>query len=256
MYHHCPCAQEVTCLNNCRPVALTPVSMKSFERIILAHIKDNIPTDLDSHHLAYQVNRSAEDACYSWALALASNSINWFLNSLNVRMGSLTSATIILNTQGCVLGLALFTQDCAPIQPRNTRVKFADDTTVVGLIGHNNQTYYRQEVQHLAEWGLENNVVLNTTKTSGRRLQEYNTAPFSSIEQRWREGFPSNSWEPTLQRTWHGHWAPPVCWRGPSRGSIFLPPQLLTNVYRSTTESIPCHSCVVWDGSYLWKAGW
>lgn len=127
-------------------------------------------------------------------------------------------------TQGCVLDLALFTQDCAPIQPRNTRVKFADDTTVVGLIGHNNQTYYRQEVQHLAEWGLENNVVLNTTKTSGRRLQEYNTAPFSSIEQRWREGFLSNSWEPTLQRTWHGHWAPPVCWRGPSRGFIFLPP--------------------------------
>ncbi len=35
---------------------------------------------------------------------------------------------------------------------------------MVGLICVNNETYYRQEVQHLAEWCLDSNLVLNTTK--------------------------------------------------------------------------------------------
>jgi hypothetical protein len=32
----------------------------------------------------------------------------------------------------------------------NTIVKFADDTTVVGLITNNNETVYREEVRDLA----------------------------------------------------------------------------------------------------------
>ncbi|XP_078794170.1 uncharacterized protein slc39a11 isoform X5 [Oryzias latipes] len=57
-----PKKSSVSCLNDYRPVALTPVIMKCFERIILNHIKDIIPATLDSHQFAYRENRSTEDA--------------------------------------------------------------------------------------------------------------------------------------------------------------------------------------------------
>lgn len=71
----------------------------------------------------------------------------------NVRIGTLTSDTIIMNTgssQGCVLGPALFTpftRDCVPIHSSNTGVKFVD-TIVVGLIADNDETWHRLEVLH------------------------------------------------------------------------------------------------------------
>ena len=42
---------------------------------------------------------------------------------------------------------------------------FADNTTVIGLISNNDETAYREEIQHLATWCTENNLLLNTTKT-------------------------------------------------------------------------------------------
>jgi hypothetical protein len=47
----------------------------------------------------------------------------------------------------------------------NTIIKFADDTTVVGLITDNNETAYREEVRDLAGWCQNNNLSLNVTKT-------------------------------------------------------------------------------------------
>ncbi len=57
-----PKKQAVRCLNDYRPIALTPIIMKCFERLVLFYIKANIPTDLDSHQFAYCRNRSTEDA--------------------------------------------------------------------------------------------------------------------------------------------------------------------------------------------------
>ena len=52
----------VNCLDNYCPVALTPIIIKYFERLILSHIKSAILADLDQHQLAYRANRSTEDA--------------------------------------------------------------------------------------------------------------------------------------------------------------------------------------------------
>ena len=46
-----PKKQAVKCLNDYRPVALTPIIMKCFERLVLHYIKDIIPADLDIHQL-------------------------------------------------------------------------------------------------------------------------------------------------------------------------------------------------------------
>jgi hypothetical protein len=47
----------------------------------------------------------------------------------------------------------------------NTIIKFADDTTVVGLITDNNETAYREEVRDLTVWCKNNNLSINMIKT-------------------------------------------------------------------------------------------
>ena len=59
----------------------------------------------------------------------------------------------------------LFTHDCMARHDSNTIIKFADDTTVVGLVTDNNETAYREEVRDLARWCQNNNVSFNVTMT-------------------------------------------------------------------------------------------
>ncbi|KAI3363725.1 hypothetical protein L3Q82_001339 [Scortum barcoo] len=157
--------------------------MKCFERIILKHIKDIIPAGLDQYQFANRENRSTEDAV-SIALHTALTHLqlpntylcHWIRDFLTnmpqvVRIWDNTSSTLVLSTgtpQGCVLSPALFTlftSDCSAIHSTNTIVKFADDTTIVGLISDNDETHYREEIQHLTQWCSNNNLVLNTSKT-------------------------------------------------------------------------------------------
>ncbi|KAK0139829.1 putative RNA-directed DNA polymerase from transposon BS [Merluccius polli] len=89
----------------------------------------------------------------------------------SVRLGPHHSSTITLSTgspQGCVLSpllYALYTHDCSPAHPTNRIIKYADDTTVVGLICNGDETVYRAEVRKLLSWGSDNNLTLNVHKT-------------------------------------------------------------------------------------------
>ncbi len=68
----------------------------------------------------------------------------------SVHVGRNTSSTTTLSTgvpQGCVLSPLLFTlltHDCTAKFSSNHIIKFADDTTVVGLIKNNDETHYRK----------------------------------------------------------------------------------------------------------------
>ena len=56
----------------------------------------------------------------------------------------------------------------------NMIIKFADDTTVVGLITDNDETAYREEVRDLAGWCQNNNLSLNVTKTNEMIVDDRN----------------------------------------------------------------------------------
>jgi hypothetical protein len=88
-----------------------------------------------------------------------------------VRVVNITSAMLTLNKgapQGCVLSLllhSLFTHDYVARNDSNTIIKFADDTTVVGLITGDDETAYWEEVSDLSVWCQDKNLYLNISKT-------------------------------------------------------------------------------------------
>jgi hypothetical protein len=98
------------------------------------------------------------------------------------------SAMLILNTgapQVCVpspLLYSLFTDDCVAKHDTNTIIKFADDTTVVGLITDNDETSYREEVRDLAVWCQYNNLSLNVSKTKELIVDYINRAVLERVE--------------------------------------------------------------------------
>ncbi len=88
-----------------------------------------------------------------------------------VRLGKFSSSTRTTSTgapQGCVLSpllFSLYTNDCITKDPSVKLLKFADDTTLIGLIQDGDESAYRQEVEQLAVWCSLNNLELNTLKT-------------------------------------------------------------------------------------------
>ena len=100
----------------------------------------------------------------------------WILDFLTdrpqrVRVGTLESGVLTLNVgapQGCVLSpslYSLFTNDCRSSNSSVHMIKFADDTTLEGLISNNDETAYRAEVKRLETWCYDNNLELNVSKT-------------------------------------------------------------------------------------------
>jgi len=203
----------MTVLNDYRPVALTSVVMKSFEKLVLAHLKDITGPSLDPLQFAYRANRSVEDAVnmglhnvlqpldrpwayvrilfvdfssafntilpnlllYKLTQLSVPTSISQWINSFLtdrlqlVRLGKYTSSTRTMSTgapQGCVLSpllFSLYTNNCTSKDPSVKLLKFADDTTLIGLIQDGDESAYRQEVKGLAVW-CSLNLELNTFK--------------------------------------------------------------------------------------------
>ena len=105
-------------------------------------------------------------------LGLTPSLCSWVLDFLidrpqTVRVGTRTSGTRTVSTgtpQGCVMSPLLYTlspYDCASTQRNATNIKFADDTTAVGLITGGVETDYREEVAQLVSWCHTNNLSLS-----------------------------------------------------------------------------------------------
>ena len=52
-----------------------------------------------------------------------------------------------------------------PVHGSTAIIKFAEDTSVVGLISDEDEPSYREEVQLLTTWCTDNNLTLNLTQT-------------------------------------------------------------------------------------------
>ncbi|CDQ97873.1 unnamed protein product [Oncorhynchus mykiss] len=164
-----PKKAKVTELNDYRPIALTSVITKCFERLVKDHITSTLPDTLDPLQFSYCPKRSTD--CLSYpdkrntyvrmlfidyssafntivpsklvikleTLGLDPTLCNWVLDFLTgrpqvVRVGNIFTP-LILNTgapQGCVLSpllYSLFTLDCVAMHASNSIIKFADDTS-------------------------------------------------------------------------------------------------------------------------------
>ena len=210
-----PKKPRITGLNDYRPVALTSVVMKSFERLILPHLKTITTPLLDPLQFAYRANRSVDDAVnlalhsilqhldspgtYARILFVdfssAFNTIlpallqdklsqlnvpdslcRWITHFLTdrrqfVRLGKTVSDSVSISTgspQGCVLSpllFSLYTNCCTSSHQSVKLMKFADDTTLIGLISNGDESVYRREVARLVSWCGHNNLQLNAQKT-------------------------------------------------------------------------------------------
>ena len=210
-----PKKPRTTGLNDYRPVALTSVVMKSFERLVLPHLKAITVPLLDPRQFAYRANRSVDDAVnmalhytlqhldspgtyarilfvdFSSAfntilpallqvrlsqLHVPDSTCRWITDFLSdrkqrVKLGKHLSESQTISTgspQGCVLSpllFSLYTNSCTSSHQSVKLLKFADDTTLFGLISGGDESAYRWEIDHLVTWCSQNNLDLNPLKT-------------------------------------------------------------------------------------------
>ncbi|XP_055724603.1 uncharacterized protein LOC129815157 [Salvelinus fontinalis] len=186
---------------------------------------------------------------------------NWVLDFLMgrhqlMKEGHNISTPLILNTwapQRCVLSplqYSLFTHDCVAMHVSNSIIKFADDTTVVGLITNKDETAYREDVR---VWCQENNLPLNVNKTKEMivdfRKQQRDHPPIHingtvvEVESFKFLGGQTEMVHPHRQRGEEGATAP----LQPQK--FGLSPKTLTNFYRCTIESILLGCITSWYGN-------
>ncbi|KAK0135058.1 putative RNA-directed DNA polymerase from transposon BS [Merluccius polli] len=89
----------------------------------------------------------------------------------HVKLGKHVSDSQSISTgspQGCVLSpllFSLYTNSCTSSHQSVKLLKFADDTTLIGLISDGDKSAYRWEADHLVTWCHQNNLELNALKT-------------------------------------------------------------------------------------------
>ncbi|KAK1783969.1 hypothetical protein P4O66_004634, partial [Electrophorus voltai] len=277
-----PKKPTVSCLNDYRPIALTSIIMKCFERLVMRHIKTQLPPSLDPLQFAYRSNRSTDDAIsatlhlvlthldkkgtyvrmlfidFSSAfntivphhligklslLGLNTSLCNWILDFLtgrpqSVRIGSSTSNTTTLSIgapQGSVLSPLLFTlltHDCAAMHSSNHIIKFADDTTVVGLINKDNESAYREEESKAR----------SLPACNGSSVEIVKNIKFFGVHTAENLTWTLNTSSITKRAQQHLYFLRKL-------REAHLPSPILTTFYRGTIESILSSCIITWFGN-------
>ncbi|KAL0171074.1 hypothetical protein M9458_031385, partial [Cirrhinus mrigala] len=205
-------------------------------------------------------------------LSVPSSISQWITSFLTdrqqlVRMGTLMSSSCTTNTgapQGCVLSpllFSLYTNNCTSKDPSVKLLKFADDTTLIGLIQDGEESAYRQEVEQLAVWCSLNNLELNTLKTVEMiidfRRNPSALPPLSIMDSTVAavETFKFLGSIITWDLKWDTH-IDSITKKAQQRlyflqhlRKFNLPQELLKQSYSAVIESVLCTSITVWFGS-------
>ncbi|TWW77638.1 hypothetical protein D4764_12G0010280 [Takifugu flavidus] len=180
---------------------------------------------LDPLQFAYRANRSVDDA---W--------ITHFLTDRRqyVRLGKTVSDSITISTgspQGCL-------------------IKFADDTTLIGLISDGDETAYRREVARLVSWCGHNNLQLNAQKTESHSpfaplaLMDSPITIVDSFRFLGTTITRDLKWEPTISSLIKKAQQRMFFLR--QLRKLKLPPRMLAQFYTAIIESILTSSITVW----------
>ncbi|KAM9783542.1 mitochondrial import inner membrane translocase subunit tim16 isoform 1-T1 [Syngnathus typhle] len=142
----------------------------------------------------------------------------------------------------------------------NRIVKFADDTTLVGLITKGDETQYRLEVDLLTTWCGDNNLLLNVDKTKeivvdfrkghtqhlpltidGAVMERVSSARFLGVHISEDLSWSTNTTSLTKKAQRRLYFL-----RKLRRASA--PPAVMTTFYRGTIESVLSSCIAVWGG--------
>ncbi|KAI4890846.1 hypothetical protein NFI96_032433 [Prochilodus magdalenae] len=240
-----PKKPTITCLKDYRPVALTSTAMKCFERLVKTHICSTLPATMDPYQFAYHSNRSTDDA-----IALTVHSALTHLNRKNTYVRMFIDYSSAFNT----IILA----------------KLIPKLTDMGLNSHlcnwildflTCRPQVRQG-QPLSEWCYHNNLSLNISRTKEmivdyRKLQRGGHSPLyiNGAEMEWVSSVRFLRVHLTDDLTLSLHTNKVV--RSACHRLFFLRrlrkfrllPDILTNFYRCTIESILTACITVWYGS-------
>ncbi|KAK3506942.1 hypothetical protein QTP70_031710, partial [Hemibagrus guttatus] len=201
-------------------------------------------------------------------LGLNTSLYNWIMDFLtgrpqSVRIWNNFTSTTMLSTgapQGCVLS-PLLTHNCALLHSSNHIVKFADDTTVVGLISKIEESAYREEVQHLTAWSKANSLSLNVDKTKEmvvdfRRAQSDHSQLFidgSSVEiinsTKFLGVHLAENFTWSLNTTSISKKAQQRLYFPRRLRKAHLPSDILTMFYRGTIKSVLSSCITAWFGN-------
>ncbi|KAK1795717.1 hypothetical protein P4O66_001026 [Electrophorus voltai] len=262
-------------LNDYRPVALTSVVMKCFEKLVRDFITSSLPASMDPLQFAYRHNRSTDDAIAHLLHTTLThldegrgNYVKMLFTDHNQYGWATASSTLTLSTgapQGCVLSpllYSLYTYDCTATSSSNIIVKFADDTVVVGLISDNDERAYLEEIKHLENWCQENNLLLNISKTkemivdcSKKQERHYQPVRISGTTVERVDSFRYLGVHILQDLSWSRHTSSLA---KKARQRLYhlrrlrdfrLPSKVLRNFYTCTIESILTGNITVWFGN-------
>ncbi len=178
---------------------------------------------------AYRSNRSTDDAiAFTLHTALSHlENKNTYVRMLFVDYSSafntIVPATLVaklqtlgLNRSLCSWILDFLTGRSQVVRMGNNTsslMKFADDTTVIGLITDNDETAYREEVSTLTKWCQENHLSLNIDKTKELVVDYRRQSREHKTRHLWSGWAALSSSAFTSLRISHGLLTQMQCWR-------------------------------------------
>ncbi|KAI4883464.1 hypothetical protein NFI96_028490, partial [Prochilodus magdalenae] len=146
-----PKTARITTLNDWRPVALTSIISKCFEKLVRDFICSLLPATLDPLQFAYRQNRSTDDAI---ALTLHTALSHLDKQNMYLRM-QFVDYSSALNT------IVLSRLD---IKHRDLGLNSSPCSWILNFLMDRRQAY-REEVSFLTHWCQENNLSLKVNKT-------------------------------------------------------------------------------------------